>query len=297
MYKNSVLFFTRNAWAFGTIHNALVKRLWQHGIYSHILDWNLSYSALEIEYLRQKFEYWYTNPPQVPVLMQTFGIPKERIITVAHADDDIHKAVMAAGPEMFDGLKAYGAVHESLVSSSQQFGLTRVPDVVLNGIDFDFFYSPIGNAVKIAGYAGALFHNRPDGVDCKRKELIPRVLDGLPLEFKDHNFMHHLCMASFYQTIDALLLPSSYEACGLPMMEAAAAGRLVLCSSGVGYFDGNFGVNCRLPEDEWVKDARAALLAHQDPIIYRETCERSQQYARDHFDWSDRIEPWVKLIE
>jgi len=296
MYKRSILFFTENAWAFGQIHNALVKRLWEHGIYAHILDWRISYSPTEIEFLKKKFDIFYTNPPQVPHLINTFGVPKERIVTVAHAEVDIFKAVQAAGVEMFDGLKAFGVINPSMVDASAAFGVKRVPNVVLNGIDFDHFYSPASDSLQTVGYAGALSHHMSSGVDCKRKHLVPATMEGLPFAFKGHAFMNHLCMAGFYETIDALLLPSSYEACGLPIMEAAAAGRLVLCSS-VGYFDGNFGVFLRLPESEWVEDAKAALLAHQDPLVYKAACERSQQYARENFDWSNRIDAWVKLIE
>jgi len=297
MYSRSVLFFIENAWAFGQIHNALIKRFWERGIYAHILDWRSSYSATEIEYLRQKFQVWYTIPQALPHLLHTFAIPKNRIVTVAHNDTDIHQCVQTSGAEVFDELKAYGVINPTLVESSKQFGVQRIPDVVLNGIDFDHFYSKASNSLRVVGYAGALFHERPSGKDFKRKHLVSKTLDGLPLEFRDHTFMHHLCMAGFYESIDALLLPSDYEACGLPMLEATAAGRLVLCSAGVGYFDGNFGIPLRLPEDEWVEDAKAALLAHRDPTIYKQACERSQAYARDHFDWRTRVEAWVKLIE
>jgi hypothetical protein len=297
MYKRSILFFTENAWAFGQIHNALVKRLWERGIYAHVLDWRISYSPTEVEYLKRKFDLFYTNPPQVPHLMNVFGVPKERIVTVAHAEVDIHKAVQAAGSEMFDGLKAFAGINESMIFASAAFGVKRVPDVVLNGIDFDHFYSPVSNSLQTVGYAGALSHHMSSGVDCKRKHLVPATMEGLPFAFKDHTFMNHLCMAGFYETIDALLLPSSYEACGLPIMEAAAAGRLVLCSAGVGYFDGNFGVNCRVLEGGWVQDAKAALSAHRDPVLYKAACESAQQYARENFDWSNRMDAWVKLIE
>jgi hypothetical protein len=295
MYKKSILFFTRNAWAFGQIHNALIKRLWEHGIYAHIMDWNLQYSEIEIEYLKKKFDLFYTNPPQVPHLMYAFGVPQDRIVTVAHAEVDVHKLVQSHTAEIFNGLKAYGAINSSIVDASSRFGVSRVPDVVLNGIDFDHFYSPISDGLRTVGYAGALDHPMSTGVDCKRKHLVHHTMNGLPFAFRDHSFMHHLCMSGWYTDIDALLLPSSYEACGLPLMEAAAAGRLVLCAD-VGYFNKDAGVMLRLPEEEWIADARDALWRHQDPAIYRETCEKAQQYAKDNFDWKHTIEGWVKLF-
>lgn len=295
MYKRSILFFTENAWAFGQIHNALIKRLWTLGIYAHILDWRIGYSKLEMEYLKQKFDLFYTNPPQVPYLLNVFGVPPERIVSVAHAEVDIHKAIQWGGHAMFDGLKSFGVIHPSLVDASSAFGVKRVPEVVLNGIDFDHFYAPVSDSLKTVGYAGAIAHEMSNGLDCKRKHLVPLAMAGLPFEFKDHNFMHHLCMAAFYTHINALLLPSSYEACGLPIMEAAAAGRLVLCGK-VGYFDGAFGELVRLPDEEWISDVKLALLKHRDPTVYREACEWSQQYARDHFDWEHRVNAWANLI-
>jgi len=297
MSNKSILFFTENAWAFGQIHNALVKRLWERGIYAHILDWRLNYTPLEVECLKKKFDLWYTNPPQVPHLIHAFGIPPERIVTVAHAEVDIFKLVQSHSADVFNGLKAYGVINPSMVEASKGFGVARVPDVVLNGIDFDHFYAPISPKLKTVGYAGALHHITSAGFDCKRRHLVERTMDGLPLAFHGHSFMHHLCMAGWYTDIDALLVPSSYEACGLPLMEAAAAGRLVI-SAQIGYFDGQSGVLVPLPENEWVANARAALLMHHnEPELYRVACERSQQYARDHFDWSNRIENWVKLFE
>lgn len=292
----SVAFFTENDWAFGQIHNALVKRFWERGIYAHVLDWKITYSPIEIEYLKKKFDIFYTNPPQVPHLINVFGLPKERIVTVAHAEVDIYKAVNLAGVDMFNGLKSYAVINPSMVSASANFGVQRTPDVVLNGIDFDHFYEPISGMLRTVGYAGALHHTMSNGQDCKRKHLIFETMNGMPFNFQDHTRMHYLCMAGFYTTIDALLLPSSYEACGLPIMEAAAAGRLVICAE-IGYFDGSSGVLVRTPENEWVSDAREALLRHRDPMLYVQSCSRAQQYAREHFDWSNRVDAWVKLFE
>ena len=107
--------------------------------------------------------------------------------------------------------------------------------------------------------------------------------------------MNHLCMPGYYRSVDSILITSRYESAGLPSMEAAAAGRLVV-GAAVGYFDGSSGILCRTSDEEFVVDAREALVAHRDPAIYKNTCERSQQYARDHYDWEHRIEAWLELI-
>jgi glycosyltransferase involved in cell wall biosynthesis len=78
-------------------------------------------------------------------------------------------------------------------------------------------------------------------------------------------------------------------------MEAAAAGRLVV-APGVGYFDGSTGVLCRMPDEEFVFDAKLALIKHKKSKTYRETCERAQQYARDNYDWDKTITGWLNLL-
>ena len=135
-----------------------------------------------------------------------------------------------------------------------------------------------------------------NGSDFKRGYLAPRVTEGLGLDYVMHEFMYHLCMPGYYRTMDSLLVTSSYEGCGLPAMEAAAAGRLVV-GAAAGYFTGDSGFLCRTPDDEFVEDARGILtLCKNSPETYRSICEKGQQYARDNYDWEHTVDGWIELF-
>jgi len=216
-------------------------------------------------------------------------------VTVAHAEKDIAGGIQTIGTEAFNSLKGYGVVHKDLILASMARGITRRPGLVKVGIDFDHYYTPISDSLKVVGYAGENLHKTVHNIDCKRIHLIASVMDGLPLELKTHEFYNHICMSGYYPTIDALLVPSSSETAGLPFMEAAAAGRLVI-STEVGYFNGEAGLVCRTPEEEFIVDARAALHRCMDPRAYKLECERSQQYAKDNFDWDVVIKDWINII-
>lgn len=292
----SVLFFTQNQWAFGQIHHALIKRLWERGIYAHLLDFFQNYSQAEFDCLKSRFDFWVTTPEAIQRLLDA-GIPANRIISIAHAERDIHGGVHASGTGVFDEIREFAVIHPSLAKEAKDAGITRVPKLVQNGIDFDHFYWPVNNEMKKVAYTGADHHPMWNGTNCKRPHLIASVMQDLQLEFVRPERMHHLAMAGFYPTIDALLVTSSYEACGLPALEAAAAGKFVV-SSPVGYFNGEFGWTCRIPDEEFVHDARLGLsIMRESPETYREICRIAQAYVRDHFDWSVTAPKWIELFE
>ena len=290
----SVLFFTQNQWAFGQIHHALIKRLYTHGIYAHLLDFYQEYRQREYDMLNDAFDTFVTTPEAVARLM-SFGIAPERIVAIAHAERDVAGGAHNSTADVFHRLKGFAVINPTLADVWKKFGITREPSVVRNGIDFDYYYAPIASALKTVGYAGAATHPMSDGSDCKRSYLLERVMADMSLAFKASPAVNHLCMAGHYQTIDSVLITSNYEACGLPILEAAAAGRLVI-SSRVGYFDGSHGTLCRTPDDEFVEDAREALNKYKDPILYREACEKAQAYARDHYDWEHVLQGWIEVL-
>jgi hypothetical protein len=294
MQKNSVLFFTQNQWAFGQIHHALIKRFYTHGVYAHLLNFYQEYRQKEYDMLNSTFKTFVTTPEAVARLMH-HGIPPNKIVAIAHAERDVVGGVKNSGTEVFNLLKGFGVINKTLSTIWKSFGVAREPTVVRNGVDFDYYYAPASDALKIVGYAGAAMHPMSDGSDCKRSYLASRVMENSGLEYRCAPNINHLCMAAYYRTIDAVLVTSNYEACGLPILEAAAAGRLVV-SPEVGYFDGAHGALCRLDDEDFVADAKEALAKYQDPALYKEACEKAQQYARDHYDWGSVISGWLKLI-
>lgn len=294
MKQHSVLFYTQNRWAFGQIHHALIKRLWEHKIFAHLLDWTQAYSHKEFQLLNSRYDTFVTTPEAIYSLLN-YGIPPSKIVSVAHSERDIAGGIQTIGTAGFDSLKSYGVVHPDLIQSSISRGISRPPDLVRVGIDFDHYYTPIGDALKIIGYAGDKEHKTVHDVDCKRTYLLPPVIQDMPFEFRAHEFYNHICMSGYYPTIDAILVPSSSETAGLPAMEAAAAGRLVV-STEVGYFNGEAGLLCRTDDEGFIQDARQALLMCADPKVYKAECERAQQYAKDNFDWKYSLDNWLNLL-
>lgn len=294
MYRNSVLFYTQNRWAFGQIHQALIKRLWEHNIYSNILDWGVKYTYLEFDLLQLKYNT-IASTPEPLAFLRNLRIPASRIVIVAHHEKDLVAGVEAAGAEAFEDLKGFAVVNSSMISVAANLGIKRIPSVLKVGIDFDQFYLPVGNSLSILGYAGEIKSLMSDNTDFKRSHLVPKVVEGVGLELRQHEHFNYLCMPGYYTTIDALLVPSKYETAGLPALEAAAAGKLVL-STNVGYFDGSYGISCRMSENDFVFDAVEALNKHKDPKVYLETCYRSQQYVKDNYDWDKVIFDWLELL-
>ena len=295
MSKRGLLFFIEGKWAFGQIHHALIKRLWAKKIYSHLLSWENHYSQLEFDYLKSKFDTFVSTPNGAGYLVD-IGIPLDKIVSVAHHEKDVVEGARVLGDEVISQLKGYGVIHSSMVDCSAVAGITRVPKVVTNGVDFDHFYTPISSSLRTVGYGTASCSAMSNGVDFKRGYLAPKVTEGLGLDFTTHEFMYHLCMAGYYRTMDALLVTSSYEGCGLPAMEAAAAGRFVVGSKS-GYFTGESGFLCRTPDQEFIQDARSILKScKEDDKLYKHFCARGQQYARDHYDWQHTIDGWLELF-
>jgi hypothetical protein len=294
MKQHTVLFFTQNRWAFGQIHHALIKRLWEHKIFSQLLDWTQPYTSNEYNLLNSRYDTFVTTPEAVFALVAA-GISPSKIVSIAHSERDIEGGIQTVGVQMFNELKSYGVVHSDLIAASLARGIARTPELVRVGIDFDHYYTPVAESLRVVGYAGDSAHKTVYDVDCKRTHLIPPVMEGMPFNFKVHEFYNHICMSGYYPTIDAILVPSSSETAGLPSMEAAAAGRLVI-STEVGYFNGAAGMLCRTDDEGFVEDARKALLACTDPKVYKTECERAQQYAKDNFDWKYSLDNWLNLL-
>jgi hypothetical protein len=296
-----VLFFIENEWAFGQIHHALIKRLWDHKIFSHLLDWNKQYNLREFRNITSKFDVIVTTPCRIALLVNQYGVPLNKIVAIAHHLKDIYWGVQYAGIDCFEQLHGYAVNHESLISGSIGYGVKRIPDIVTYGIDFDFYYAKPSKSLKMLGYAGAFAQTDVTGKECKRMHLAKLVSEktAIPISASvtQNERLHFLAMPEFYKSVDCLLVPSTYETAGLPALEAAAAGRLVL-STQVGYFDGSFGNLCSMEDDNFVKDAVSHIYLHRtNPRYYRDACNESQQYVKEKFDWPVTINGWINAIK
>jgi len=296
-----VLFFTQNRWAFGTIHHGLIKELYKHGIYSNLLDWCVTYTEEEFNLLTDVYDIIVTMPEAVLSLHYNYKVPLEKIVTVAHGQWDILLARQEANMDFYPQLKGFGVISNILKSKCNEWNISRVPDVVELGIHFDHFYSEPSNKLNMIGYGGSNETKNFFKQEIKRPNLIPYIVENIKdIHLYKHSFYNHLCMPAYYKQVDCIIMSSIEEAGGLPMMEAAAAGRLVI-GTPVGYFEENGprggGIVVPLDEESFIEKTKEAILFYRDnPTIYKIKCKQIQQYARDNYDWSKKIQPWLELL-
>lgn len=295
-----VLFYTQNRWAFGSLHHALIKELYKHNIYANLLDWTIRYSNEEFKLLNTVYDVFVTNPEAV-VSLHNRGIPYNKIVTIAHGQWDLLLAREQNGVEFYNELKGYAVISEILKQKSSEFGISRIPNITPLGIHFDTFYEKPGDNLKVIGYASTKECLNFFKQEIKRASLVEKAvanIDGISLI--SHGDYNHLCMPGYYKNIDCLIMASTEEAGGLPVMESAAAGRLVL-GTYVGYFEHNAdkGAGIGLPMDDvnFVNKAREHIIYYRDnPVEYRKQCQNIQQFARDNYDWSNVVKHWVEVL-
>ena len=294
-----VLFYTQNRWAFGSIHHGLCKELYKHGIYANLLDWTIHYSQHEFDFLNKTYDVFVTTPEAVIPLHQR-GISLDKIIAVAHGQWDILLARRTYGVDFYSHLKGYAVISDVLKNKSIEFGVSRIPDIVKLGIHTDVFKRDISDRLLVVGYAGMKETKNFFGEEIKRGKLVEDAVIGMNVDLKSFPEMNHLCMPSYYGIVDCVVMSSAEEAGGLPMMEAAAAGRLTI-GTPVGYYANDAiysgGVMVSIDPNNFIQETREAILRYQnDKYLYRSTCAKIQEYAIGTFDWTSRIEYWVKLF-
>ena len=268
-----VLFFFEDKWAFGAIHKALCKELYQHGIYANILDWNTNLSMNEFGLLNRVYDIFVTLPNVASYLLRA-GIPFDKIVVVAHEQRDLYEAHQQQGLDFLNEVKQFAVISSVLKIKSKELNLAREPKITSAGIHFDLFYSDTHSELKNVGYAGAKTGRNFVGAEIKRGHLAEQAVDGVAgLKLVNHAFYYHLCMPSFYKNIDCVIQPSLEEAGGLATMEGAAAGRLII-GTPVGYLgeNGDRGAGILVPLDEagFVQKTIEYLAYYRDnPTEYR----------------------------
>lgn len=296
-----VLFYTQDRWAFAAIHHALEKELYKYGIYSNLLNWRLELAQEEWQLLNECYDLVVTNPEAVGAIHGA-GIPANKIAAVAHGQWDMLLAKKESGEQDFyPHIHKFGVVSDVLKRKVVEHSISqRVPDVIPFGIHFDIFYRKVADSLRTVGYGGARTTQNFFGEEIKRAHLVSSVVSMTPLQAVNHNFYNWMCMPSYYEKIDSLAVSSTEESAGLPALEAAAAGRLVL-STPVGYFEehGPRGGGIVLPiEEKAYKEELFGALAHyhNNPDEYKKKCSEIQEYARENYDWKKHIEKWVQFL-
>jgi glycosyltransferase involved in cell wall biosynthesis len=303
-----ILFFTQNRWAFGAIHHALIKELYKHNIYANLLDWNISYTREEFELLLNTYDLFVTLPEAALGLHEWYGVPLNRIIVIAHEQWDIflekkerEEGKFIRTTDFYSELKGFAAISKVVVEQSKTLGLSKIPAIVECGINFNEYYEKPSNSLKRVGYGGASNSNNFFGIDRKRGNLVKPLVESINgLQLVTHNYYNFLCMPAYYKKVDCVIMSSIEEAGGQPMLECAASGRLPI-GTPVGYFEkyGPMGGGIVVPLDEenFIKETKEHLLFFQkNPEQYIKKCLDVQEFARENYDWSTKVDKWIELF-
>lgn len=295
-----IAFFTYNEWAFGSIHKALIKELYKNGIDSNLIDWNISYSREEFNAFINTYDVFVTTPGNAIKALLLYGVPYSSIIAIAHGRYDIQFGISEGND--FNALRAYGGVSLDLSHFSQQNGINKEFFVVRNGINFDEFYRPVSEQLNVIGYSGVIEKDNPYSniKDWKRGYLVQDIASKTDTKLLLPSKRSHLAMSAYYKDIDCLMVSSTeQESCGLPLLEAAAAGRLPISTlTGINRdFDKPTGIILPMEEELYLSGGINCInLLKENPHLFNQLCTNAQEFARMHYDWSVVIDNWITLL-
>ncbi len=293
-----ILFFIGTDWAFGRIHEDLVRVLAAANVTADVLDWRRSYPGDLVRGLSEDYDLVVTVPTEARILVSDYGVDPKRIVVVAHGESDLKKTPLECWPS-FAG---FAVVADGLVRTARDLGIERIPQVVRIGVDGERFWSPhVPTAIHTLGYASTL-ERIEWGVDIKRGHLAARIARELGIEFRPvPQGTHMLAMPAYYRSVDAVIVTSLVESVSLPALEAAASGRVVL-GAPVGVLPelAERGAALLLPvqEDELVAEAIRVLRGLSvDPAGLRKQCLRARETARHRYAWNDCVTSWLGFFE
>ncbi|HEX7200836.1 MAG TPA: hypothetical protein VF213_15230, partial [Dongiaceae bacterium] len=259
--------------------------------------------SAHIEALLAYYDLVMTAPDGVGTLTDRWRVPYEKIIAVSHHEMDIRMLIEQKGMEVFDRFAAYGVVSYFVYCASLMRGVTRAPKIASVGITYDDFHAEIPERLATVGYASSM-SVKTYGVEWKRGELAEAAAHQAGLAFRKAgstgNQISFHDMPDFYRTVDAILTSSISEAAQLPVMEGAAAGRLVI-GTPVGHFPlkayQGGGIIAPVEAEKFTAFAAETLRYYKEnPAAYVEKCRAIQEAARQ-FDWQNVIGEWVEMIE
>lgn len=295
-----IIFYFENNWAFGSIHNALAKELFKKNIYANILDWDKKYSKEEFDYINNSCDLFVTSPICVLRLNREYNIPLNKIIAVAHGQWDILQTKKVSDFDFYSKLHNFSVISQNLKTLCRELKFSREPIVTETGIHVASFITQPSQYLKTIGYAGAIESINAHGIDIKRSWLLKEAVKDLDLNLNFNKKFNFLGMPGFYKSVDCVVMTSAEEAGGLPMMEAAAAGRLTI-GTPVGYFEKHSikggGILLPFKEEEIIPTLKNIFLYYKNrPDEYLKKCLEIQDYAIKNYDWSNKIDKWEKLI-
>jgi glycosyltransferase involved in cell wall biosynthesis len=296
-----ILVYGYPRWSHGRVYYDIAKQLYPKGYILDIANWQMDHAACMNDLLGY-YRLIMTSPDGVRALAADYGVPYERMIIVSHQEMDIRMLIEQQGVEVFEGFAGYGVVSYDLYCSSLLQGVRRLPKVVSLGVDFDEFFCEPPEQLETVGYASSMAVTTY-GVEWKRGHLAERAAKESGLNFKvagstgDQVSFHD--MPAFYGSVEAVIASSISEGAGLPVMEAAAAGRLVI-GTPVGHFPlkayQGGGIIAPIEPEKFVSFAADTLRYFKArPSEFVAKCHSIQEAARQ-FDWKYSINDWIEFV-
>jgi hypothetical protein len=295
-----ILIYTQTSWAFGAVHSSLVAHLRAAGWVADIKDWSKQYYVNEFQKEVEQYDYVLTVASGGnATLVHSYGISPEKIVIVAHDEWDVQKMIAAEGIDDFDRYAGYGVISDTLACSSIALGVKRLPFVVRYGVEHSKYRRDLAPGLSSVGYATTMQRLTVSGVERKRGALAKACAEDAGLRFVPVNDLPFEGMPDFYDSVDSVVMPSLQEGAGLPPLEGAAAGRLVI-GTPVGHFPRlayeGLGILAPLEAAAFQRFTTDTLIYYRDnPSAYVEKCTGIQEAAKRR-DWQYTVKDWIELF-
>jgi glycosyltransferase involved in cell wall biosynthesis len=305
-----IIFFVDKEWSLGRYHSDLIKYLFSHGIDAQLLDYRRSYCIPEIMELSEVYDYFITTYHGVAVLNKGYGIPLDKMKVILYHNHD--------AKEFFNSeydtqtISGIGTVSESILSYSDQ--INRNISMLRFGINTNTFKMPIPKCLNTIGFGGE-YHSREETKELKnygsieaksfkRGYLAKEIADEMGLNFykaADETIRStYITMPGFYNKVDCILCCSEDEGAGGPVLEGAAAGRLIITTN-VGSYQSfvtdKGAIGLSVAEDTFKSEAKEVITYYKGhPGAFRDKCAEIRDFALAKYDLSNTIDDWVKFL-
>jgi hypothetical protein len=191
-----------------------------------------------------------------------------------------------------------GIVSPELIEVCKELGIRRTPRLTPVGVCTDFFDAPISNELKTVGYGSAIAAPNANGVDIKRGHLVREICKRANVNLVcNERPVHYLSMYKFYKSVDCIITSSTEETVGLPMLEGATAGKLVM-STPIGYVSRNKNaIILPIEENAFIEMAVQKIDYYKNnPIQYQSKCNDFKSFAMANYDWKHVIHHWLGMF-